>query len=78
MRPHGHATVAQSESTAIVVNSHTGLNGVPMSPRKASPHRPGELADPLGSRIQINETDISRFLINNPDLNAHILIGLAI
>ena len=31
-----------------------------------------------GSKIQINETDISRFLINNPDLNARILIGLAI
>ena len=57
-----------------MVNSHTGLIGVPDETEE------GITVVALvnsqirwGSKIQINETDISRFLINNPDLNARIL-----
>jgi hypothetical protein len=66
--------VARVGEQAIVVNSHTGLIGVPDETEEGI--TVAALVNSQirwGSKIQINETDISRFLINNPDLNARIL-----
>lgn len=62
---------ARAGEQAVAINSDTGMIGVPEQTEE------GITVTTLlnsqlrwGSKVQINETDISRFLINNPDLNA--------